>query len=446
MNKLILLIIILQIVNIFASTAPGFLVSCINTNDGSCISCEPDPSVERLFFGDSATNCYVQDCSARPHLLNAYVCKSCFGIVGSFQISGQFYDPAINDCVAQCPNDSIVYQQTCLRINKTGANVICASNTYDCTGCGSSISIQALFTYVQSTICRYTDCSIAPSSYSGYICKSCFQEVGAHTAFSIGAYYYPSTNSCISQCPIGTYPDQSYTCQQVVNYGDLVSCGTAGTPQGTCTRCGSTQAIQNLFQWDSNSNCKIINCSIVPHFYNGNVCKSCYKAANAASAFKIGPYFNPITNSCVASCPSFTFSDNDNICQNYPTNPVLGKNVACGTESIKGGETASCNKCGDIQTTQSLFTYDLKTLGVNCFYADCRTTQSTLNGWICNSCDGVPGSNIPPGIYFNGTTCTYTCNKGVANSKSGYICQNSINLSEHKLNFVQFLLFLCLLF
>ncbi|EAR84620.1 immobilization antigen (macronuclear) [Tetrahymena thermophila SB210] len=446
MNKSIQLMIILQIVNIFAVT-PGCAITCIPTSydtQANCMSCEPDPSVEKLFAGPSPVNCSVIDCSAKFHQLNGYVCQSCKGLNLS-----AFYDPITNDCVIQCPDNSIDDKYNCLRIAKPGANINCGSTDGaqgSCTGCGSSSSIQNFFTWISGIICRFNDCSIAPSSYNGYVCKSCFQVEGAHATFAAGTYYNPFTNSCISQCPIGTYPDKSYTCQQMVNSGDLVSCGTVGIPQGTCNRCGSTQAIQNLFQWDSNSNCKIIDCSIVPPFYNGNVCKSCYKAANAASAFKIGPYFNPITNSCVAQCPSFTFSDNDNICQNYPTNPVLGKNVACGTEYIQGGENANCNKCGDIQTIQSLFIYDLKTLGVNCYYADCRTIHSTLNGWICNSCDGVPGSNIPPGIYFNGTTCTYTCNRGVANSKSGYICQNSINLSGHKLNFVQVLLFLCLLF
>ncbi|KAL4486311.1 hypothetical protein ABPG73_002951 [Tetrahymena malaccensis] len=85
---------------------------------------------------------------------------------------------------------------------------------------------------------------------------------------------------------------------------------------------------------------------------------------------------------------------------------TLGNGVACAVTA-----STNCANCGDA-TSQALFTYDPN--NGNCKFADCSTKPATLNGWICQSCDGVSGSNIPQGQYFYSSTCSKSCQGATA--------------------------------
>ncbi|EAS00069.1 immobilization antigen (macronuclear) [Tetrahymena thermophila SB210] len=94
-----------------------------------------------------------------------------------------------------------------------------------------------------------------------------------------------------------------------------------------------------------------------------------------------------------------------------------GNGVACAVTA-----SSNCSNCGDA-TSQALFTYDSSNNG-NCKFTDCSTKPASLNGWICQSCNGVSGSSVPDGQYFYGSSCSNSC-KGATVSNSWVCTSNS---------------------
>ncbi|KAL4477610.1 hypothetical protein ABPG74_002760 [Tetrahymena malaccensis] len=386
------------------NTKPGNNVSC--GLSGSCSGCGASTEIQNLFTPVSGSNCKVTDCSKSPSSYNSYVCQSCYqanGAVAALNI-GNFYDPGTNKCVPSCPNGTIADNtNTCQPIpTKPGNNVSCGSSG-SCSGCGASTEIQNLFSPVSGSNCKVTDCSKSPSSYNSYVCQSCYQATGAVAALNIGNFYDPGTNKCVSSCPNGTIADNTNTCQPIpTKPGNNVLCGSSGS----CSGCGASTEIQNLFSPVSGSNCKVTDCSKSPSSYNSYVCQSCYQANGAVAALNIGNFYDPGTNKCVPSCPNGTIADNTNTCQPIPTKP--GNNVSCGS-------SGSCSGCGASTEIQNLFS---PVSGSNCKVTDCSLSPSLYNSYVCQSCYQASGSiaalNI--GNYYDPvkSACVASCPKGTA--------------------------------
>ncbi|EAR96659.2 immobilization antigen (macronuclear) [Tetrahymena thermophila SB210] len=394
---------------------PGKSVIC--GYSGSCSRCGDTPQIANLFKPVNNSKCKMIDCSQTPPSYNGYVCKSCFQATGATDALniGYFYDPGTSACVASCPQgNQIDFNNKCKPIpTKPGNNISCGSGG-SCSGCGATSQIVNLFTTVSQSSCKMIDCSQTPPSYNAYVCQSCYQAAGAIAALNIGNYYNPGTHACVTSCPQGTQADNTNTCQPIpTKPGNNISCGL----NGSCSGCGTTPQIVNLFTPISGSNCKVTDCSQTPTSYSSYVCQSCYQVTGAIAALNIGNYYDPGTNACVAECPQGKVADIKKNCQIPQT--IIGKDVSCGTVA-SNGNAANCNLCGDNSIVQNLFSYDTTTAGQNCQFKDCSTIPSTLNGWICNSCNGVEGSKIPVGLYFDGSTCVSTCSTGVATSQSNW--------------------------
>ncbi|EAR96658.2 immobilization antigen (macronuclear) [Tetrahymena thermophila SB210] len=390
---------------------PGNIVAC--GSSGSCSGCGTTPQIANLFTPVTGLICKMIDCSQAPPSYNGYVCQSCYqatGAIAALNI-GNYYDPGTSACVASCPQGTKADNTNTCQIIKPGNNVQCGSGG-SCSGCGATSQIVNLFTTVSQSSCKMIDCSQTPPSYNAYVCQSCYQVTGAIAALNIGNYYNPGTHACVTSCPQGTQADNTNTCQPIpTKPGNNISCGSSGS----CSGCGTTSEIVNLFTPVSGSSCKVTDCSQTPTSYNSYVCQSCYQVTGAIPALNIGNYYDPGTNTCVAECPQGKVADINNTCQTPKT--IIGKDVGCGT-AASNGNAANCNLCGENSSIQNLFSYDSKTAGQNCQFKDCSTIPSTLNGWICNSCNDVEGSKIPVGLYFNGSTCVSTCSSGVATSQT----------------------------
>ncbi|EAR96657.1 immobilization antigen (macronuclear) [Tetrahymena thermophila SB210] len=419
---------------------PGNNVSC--GSSGSCSGCGATPQIANLFTPVTGLICKMNDCSQKPSSYNSYVCQSCYqaaGAIAALNI-GNYYDLGTSACVASCPIGTKADNTNTCQIVKPGNNVSCGSSG-SCSGCGATPQIANLFTPVTGLICKMNDCSQTPSSYNSYVCQSCYQAPGAIAALNIGNYYNPGTHACVTSCPQGTQADNTNTCQPIpTKPGNNISCGSSGS----CSGCGTTPEIVNLFTPVSGSSCKVTDCSQTPTSYNSYVCQSCYQLTGAIAALNIGNYYDPGTNACVAECPKGKVADINKTCQTPKT--IIGKDVGCGT-AASNGNAANCNLCGDNSTMQNLFSYDTTTAGQNCQFKDCSTIPSTLNGWICNSCNGVEGSKIPVGLYFNGSTCVSTCSTGVATSQTNWTCKifNTYNFGSF-LSLVIYFLLLNILF
>ncbi|KAL4477612.1 hypothetical protein ABPG74_002762 [Tetrahymena malaccensis] len=401
MNKLNTIIITLFISTTFVR-ALGNLVTC--GNGSNCNSCGDTTQITSNFSPFTFTQCLYTACDKPTTYINSLVCQSCYKAPGSITALnvGNFYNPATNACVSSCPLGTLADNtNTCQIIpTKPGNNISCGSSG-SCSGCGATTEIQNLFTPVSGSNCKVTDCSSSPSSYNSYVCQSCYQASGSIAALNIGNYYDPVKSACVSSCPTGTTADNTNTCQIIpTKPGNNISCGSSGS----CSGCGATTEIQNLFTPVSGSNCKVTDCSSSPSSYNSYVCQSCYQASGAITALNIGNFYNPATNACVASCPKGTMADSTNTCQIIPTKP--GNNVSCGS-------SGSCSGCGAVPQIQNLFT---PVSGSNCKVTDCSQSPSQYNGYVCQSCYQASGSiaalNI--GNYYDSikSSCVSSCPTG----------------------------------
>ncbi|KAL4505621.1 hypothetical protein ABPG73_004506 [Tetrahymena malaccensis] len=430
MNKLQIIITILLIQSTFVK-ASGKPVTC--GNGRNCNSCADNDDARANFSPITWTQCQYYKCNQPTAYINSLICQSCYQAPDSIPALnvGNFYNPSTSACVLSCPNGTIADNtNTCVPNTKPGNNVSCGLSG-SCSGCGASTEIQNLFTPVSGSNCKVTDCSKSPSSYNSYVCQSCYQANGAVAALNIGNFYDPGTNKCVPSCPNGTIADNTNTCQPIptkpgtnkcvsscpngtiadntntcqpipTKPGNNVLCGSSGS----CSGCGASTEIQNLFSPVSGSNCKVTDCSKSPSSYNSYVCQSCYQANGAVAALNIGNFYDPGTNKCVPSCPNGTIADNTNTCQPIPTKP--GNNVSCGS-------SGSCSGCGASTEIQNLFS---PVSGSNCKVTDCSLSPSLYNSYVCQSCYQASGSiaalNI--GNYYDPvkSACVASCPKGTA--------------------------------
>ncbi|KAL4505620.1 hypothetical protein ABPG73_004505 [Tetrahymena malaccensis] len=419
MKKLNTIIITLFIIITFVRAQGGNKVTC--SNGSNCNSCGNTNQITQNFMQVSFTQCTYMACQQSTSYINSFVCQSCYKVANSVSALnvGNFYNPATNACVSSCPLGTTADNtNTCQANTKPGNNISCGSSG-SCSGCGATNQIQSLFTPVSGSNCKVIDCSQSPGSYNSYVCQSCYQASGTIAALNIGNFYNPATNACVASCPKGTLADNTNTCQIIpTKPGNNVSCGSSGS----CSGCGATNQIQNLFTPVSGSNCKVTDCSQSPSSYNSYVCQSCYQASGSIAALNIGNYYDPVKSSCVSSCPLGTMADSTNTCQTIPTKP--GNNVSC-------GNSGSCLGCGAAPQIQNLFT---PVSGSNCKMTDCSQSPSQYNGYVCQSCYQASGSiaalNI--GNYYDSikSACVSSCPTGTTADNTN-TCQPNPTLSNN---------------
>ncbi|EAR89859.1 hypothetical protein TTHERM_00634650 (macronuclear) [Tetrahymena thermophila SB210] len=396
---------------------PGVPVAC-SKDAQTCGGCGSTSDIQNLFSKSKGNLCEVTDCSSNiiGSNLNGWICNSCQNASGSGNIAaGQYFDG--KTCVKNCPPGQQASADTgfvCQYPPSPGTSVACSTDSSTCGGCGTTNSIQNLFTHGKGNLCSVTDCnlSVIGSNLNGWVCNSC-QNASGGANVAAGQYFDGKT--CVKNCPIGQQAsvDTGFVCQNPPNPGASVTCSTDSS---TCAGCGATNTIQNLFTHGQGNICSVTDCklSVVGSNLNGWVCNSCQNASGGANV-AAGQYFDGKT--CVKNCPIGQQASVDTgfVCQN-PPNP--GASVTCSTDS------STCAGCGATNTIQNLFTHGQ---GNICSVTDCKLSVvgSNLNGWVCKSCSSASGSsNIPVGQYYDGKTCVADCPSGQsATADTGYVCK-----------------------
>ncbi|KAL4486219.1 hypothetical protein ABPG73_002859 [Tetrahymena malaccensis] len=393
-------------------------VPCSN-DSSTCNGCGNN-IISKYFQYVSRNNCIVQDCMA-VRSYNGWVCNSCRTVDQNTPFQGMYFNGS--QCTESCPNDqsaSAATGFTCQTVNP-GAIAQCSIDSQTCGGCGSTTSIQNLFTHVKDNVCAVTDCSsnIIGTNLNGWVCNSCKSASGIG---NIAAGQYFDGKTCVAKCPEGKQASLAtgFVCQYPPSPGADVACYNQST---ICGGCGTTNAIQTLFTNKKGSNnCSVIDCnqSVVGSNLNGWVCNSCSQVSGPGN-IPVGQYFDGTT--CVSSCPNgYSASANTGYVCKSNANP--GNDVACSSDS------STCGGCGSTNAIQGLFTHGK---GNNCSATDCSATVigSNLNGWVCKSCSQASGSgNIAAGQYYDGKTCVASCPSGQsAIEATGYVCKATSNPS-----------------
>ncbi|KAL4450978.1 hypothetical protein ABPG74_021300 [Tetrahymena malaccensis] len=188
----------------------GASVSC-SSNGTDCTGCGVGATnvngAQGLFDYVSGNMCQVQNCAATINAanLNGWVCNSCNSISGSVVPTGDAYSAATSTCsvAASCAAPATVNSNKICTTPPAvaGNSVACSSNGTDCKGCGTTTTIQGLFTYVSGSNCKVIDCSSATTSanLNGWVCNSCNGQTGS--IVPAGPQYNGST--CAASCSPG---------------------------------------------------------------------------------------------------------------------------------------------------------------------------------------------------------------------------------------------------
>ncbi|EWS73435.1 immobilization antigen (macronuclear) [Tetrahymena thermophila SB210] len=189
------------------------------SNATNCNGCGDTSTIQNLFSVSATPNCKVTDCSSNPGSnLNGWMCKSCNGVTNAHSAysAGKFLSGTA--CVASCPSGYYVDSNNICQVVVNGADVGCGNagvdggKATDCNECGSTSTIQNLFSVSATPNCKVTDCSSNPgSNLNGWMCKSCNGVSGSHTAYSAGKFFNGS--ACVASCNLEQTSDSNNVCQ-----------------------------------------------------------------------------------------------------------------------------------------------------------------------------------------------------------------------------------------
>jgi len=224
-------------------------------------------------------------------------CQLCTDSSSNCQICNEGYVLYGNQCVINCPigtyNSTTDYtchpcSAFCLVCNNSNSCLACTNNTVLHQGTCLPLCPQGFYAAItsNSTSNSYScqNCSIGCSSCNGssqYQCSGCSP-----------GYYLLSNNLCVSQCPVGTYPNNlTMTCSLCPYL--CVTC----TSFSICTSCINNYTLSSTNQCNSNSsNCSISNCLSCA---NSSICLQCL---NNYYQINLGN-----TSYCAPYCPSGMF-------------------------------------------------------------------------------------------------------------------------------------------
>ncbi|KAL4495191.1 hypothetical protein ABPG72_007298 [Tetrahymena utriculariae] len=390
---------------------PGTAVEC--SQDSNCVGCGGLPS---LFSYVSGKNCLVKDCHNVTPLnnnLSGWACRSCMAATGDQNIKpGQYFNSTA--CVDSCKDSQYANAATLYTCQQQPLPVSCSLDSSTCAGCGFTVDIQNLFSYVSGKQCtvKYCTASLIGPNINGWVCNSCSNSNGSIN-IPKGQYFYDG--QCVSQCPPDFIANQAtgFVCKYMPSPGADVACSKDSS---TCGGCGTTNTLQNFFTHGKGNKCSVMDCNLraIGPNLNGWVCNSC-STTSGLSNINQGQYFDGKT--CVTSCPSGMSAsvDTEFVCQ-FP--PSRGTDVTCSNDS------STCGGCGTTNDIQNFFTHGK---GNKCSVMDCnlRAIGPNLNGWVCNSCYKASGDyKITEGQYFDGGDCVDQCPPDqIASQATGFVCQ-----------------------
>ena len=213
-------------------------------------------------------------------------------------LSSFYLDPLTNTCIKPCPAgyyadtptqqckqcfqaaSSTSSPRNCLTCSGALATncLSCSSGEYLLPSTSSCLSSCPAGTYARTDINWCGNCYQAPSD--DVIEKSCatcngWKPTNCLTCPS-QTYYYPQNSTCLSSCPSGTYYDtNSQSCQECYQTdSNYFGCLTCAGPMYTqCTSCAD-----DLFYFEQNGTCGSICPCGSGYFYNSTTkqCGTCY--------------------------------------------------------------------------------------------------------------------------------------------------------------------------
>lgn len=354
-------------------------------------------------------------------------CTQCYPVAGV----NYYLDSNDNICKSTCPASYFGGVDT-------SNNPICASCNSSCWTCNGTASTNCLscsgsnyLTY-QGTVCVATcydgqyassnnlcalcstnckTCSVTPTN-----CTSCGQSLG-------GIYLYFSSGSCLANCPVGYYANNStYTCDQCDS-----SCHT-------CFGLSSTQCLTcTTGSWlSSNSSC-ISACPNGQYSSNNicypcpQMCATCSSTSTCSSCQAVAglPYYLDANNNCVMICPGGTYPRSDLTCTacTSPCSTCAAGSTLCtscdnttSTPYLEYGTFTCVAACPDGQFAPS-GSYICAACN-----ADCKTCNT--NNTNCLSCGLSLAAGLP--LYLSNNTCVANCPFGYyGNIDTCTLCNNA---------------------
>eukprot|EP00347_Sterkiella_histriomuscorum_P003593 403363692 len=385
-----------------------------------------------------------------------------------------------NTCVADCTiqtkkSYANVTDRTCYQCGK---NCLACTNATTCTNC---INDGTTITYNYNGVCVTSCPSDSLLDTPTMKCNQCANNCSACAIATTNCTlcqsgYVLDINKCIDACPLGKYADPSFTCQNCptqciacqsatyctickpsfyfVNYQCQAACPSKFFPD-------PTQGVANLFCRNCPSGCALCTseklCStcdtgLYLDSYQGGATQLCvptcqpgkYPATNTCNNCKTncqqcttgtdcqkcysGYVLNQALSTCVATCPSTTYADANDICQNCISN--------CQTCSNK----FTCDACAN-----TYYVLEGPKTCVNACpqgtYLNSATSTCSLCKPECRICTGANTcSSCMIGYDLQGSTCVKRCGNSVrqdleqcddGNQVSGDGCSSTCQLEQN---------------
>ena len=346
--------------------------TCTAGTANDCLTCNSP------YFWDSTTGTCVQTCpDGYWGDSGSKTCKPCFSTTSSSAImktcktcsggnnnqctscnSGTYLYTNNNTCLGGCPGgwypDTLTLSCELCFQSSSASSV--PSTCATCTGPNNNQCVTCLSGFYWDPL---TSTCINPCSDGYYAdtstqqCKQCFQAVSSTStprtcrtclgalstnclSCNSGEYLLPSTSSCLSSCPAGTYPRTDINwcgnCYQTPSHGDSIekSCATCnGWKPTNCLTCPS-----QTYYYPQNSTC-LSSCPGGTYYDTNSLsCQPCYQTDS--NYFGCLTCTGPMYTQCT-SCANGLFY--------FAENGTCGNACPCGSGYFYNSTTKQCRTC-----------------------------------------------------------------------------------------------------